>query len=249
MNEVPSPPQEIPSEEKDKLPSQLSSDEIVSNSQHGILMMHEVASDIKSSLQSHPQLVLPEPELDIVEYNQLTPTQAHGDESTPVPVISQAKHLTSTSVTQEVWGSSNSLVDQLIEMHLELQHKERELQTITQELQRYSNLQDRYKQLEEEVQRMKDEVREQNLHTDWALNKKDIEINSWKKKYEEKEHVTEMLRIRVASNERERMRLEEALRENMRKLEENNQLIAALKKKATQKNEAGSKRRDRRGTI
>ena len=256
MNELPSPPQGIPAEEEEEEdePPSLSSDEIDSSPQHDDApVMHEVVSDIESSLQSHPQLQ--EPELDDDDYNQLTPIQAHSDESNSMLGVSQAGNHASASVTQEVGESSNELVDQLshrlTEMRLELQHKERELQAKAQEMQQNSDLLARCKELEGQVRRMEDEVKAQKSRADKVANEKDIEINSWKKQCEEKECEIQMLRVTIARQEREKMELAKAhraeivklqkrQRESAHEIEEYDKKVAALDaalKEASQKKE------------
>ena len=86
MNEFPSPEEEIPAEEEEGEPPSSKSDEIDSNPLHDTSMTHELLSDIESSLQSHPQLQ--ESEIDDDDYNQLTPIQVHGDESSSMLVVS-----------------------------------------------------------------------------------------------------------------------------------------------------------------
>ena len=254
MNELPSPLHGIPAEEEgEDEPPSLSSDEIDSSPQHDTPMMHEVVSDIESSLQSHPQLQ--EPELNDDDYNQLTPIQAYGEESNSMLVVSQAGNHASISVTQEVGESSNELVDQLssrlTEMRLELQHKERELQAKTQEMQQNSDLLARCKELEGQVRRMEDEVKAQKSRADKVANEKDIEINSWKKQCEEKECEIQMLRVTIARQEREKMELAKAhraeivklqkrQRESAHEIEEYDKKVAALDaalKEASQKKE------------
>ena len=256
MNESPSPPQEIPPEEEEgEEPPSLSSDDIDNSPQHDTSMMHELSSDVENSLQSHPQLQEPETDDDDDDYNQLTPIQAHSDESSSMLVVSQAGNNVSTSVTQEVGESSNELVDQLshrlTEMRLELQHKERELQARAQEMQQNSDLLARCKELEEQVRRMEDEVKAQKSRADKVANEKDIEINSWKKQCEEKECEIRMFRVTIARQEREKMELAKAhraeivklqkrQRESAHEIEEYDKKVAALDaalKEATQKKE------------
>lgn len=252
MNEFHSSPQGIlAAEEEEHGPPSLSSDEIDSSPQQDIPMMHEVISDVESSLQSHPQLQ--EPELDDDDYNQLTPIQAHSDESHSMLVVSQ--HAASTSVTQEVGESSNELVDhlshRLTEMRLELQSKERELRAKAQEMQQNSDLLSRCKELEGQVRRMEDEVKAQKSRADKVANEKDIEINSWKKQCEEKECEIQMLRVTIARQEKEKMelakthraeivKLQKRQRESACEIEEYDKKVAALDaalKEATQKKE------------
>jgi hypothetical protein len=125
------------------------------------------------------------------------------------------------AVKDEVGGTSDELVDQLTEklkaLHLELENKEMELQARVQEKKQNSELLARIKELEDKVKQMKDEIRAQKLRTDKVATEKDKEINSWKKCYEEKEREVEMLREKIARQEKEKRDL---IRDHMARIKD-----------------------------
>ncbi|MCG8623967.1 MAG: hypothetical protein MJE68_18500, partial [Proteobacteria bacterium] len=125
------------------------------------------------------------------------------------------------AVKDEVGGTSEELVDQLTEklkaLHLELKNKEMELQARVQEKKQNSELLARIKELEDKVKQMEDEIRVQKLRTDKVATEKDKEINSWKKCYEEKEREVEMLRAKIARQEKEKREL---IRDHMAKIKD-----------------------------
>ena len=168
--------------------------------------------DMEGSLQSD-SVDVQEPEIDNVNHSQefLTPIQAHSDESHLILVSQAGYHgIALTFNNQEVGESSiDQLSHQLIEIHLELQHKERELQARQQEMQQNSDLLAQCKELEKQVRQLEDEVRAQKSCADTVANEKDNDINYWKKQCKEKQHELEMLHCRTASIERERAMLAE----------------------------------------
>ena len=125
------------------------------------------------------------------------------------------------AVKDEVGGTSEELVDQLTEklkaLHLELKNKEMELQARVQEKKQNLELLARIKELEDKVKQMEDEIRVQKLRTDKVATEKDKEINSWKKCYEEKEREVEMLRAKIARQEKEKREL---IRDHMAKIKD-----------------------------
>ena len=213
-----------------------------------------IADFDNNSLQPQPRLQEPV-EVDETADNQPAPIQVHSELSNAVLLVPDTgQHYLSLEL--DVGGSSSEqLVDQLThrltQMRLELQHKERELQAREQEVQQTSKLLLRCQDLEEKLKVMEEEMKKQKQRAHKVSSDKDIEINCWKKKCEEKEHEIIELREMIAEQEQEKdrltkthvaeiLKLKERQEGSARKVESYKLKVAALDtalKEATQRKE------------
>ena len=206
------------------------------------------------SLQSQPQLQEPESDDSICD-DQQEPIQVDNDQSNSLLLVPSLSG-NSTSIMGEIEHGGNSendkvvdqVTQQLMQMHLELQNKKRELEARAQEMQQNSDLIIRCQELEEHVKKMEEEVRAQKMRANKLSNQKDIEINSLKIRYEEKESEIQMLRVTIARQEQEKRKLTEVHKAEIKKrqdkyvreVDEYKEKVKALDsalKEATQKKE------------
>lgn len=211
------------------------------------------SDSVENSLQSHPQLQeLAEVDITAV---QPAPIQVHNEESSAMLLVSQTGQHYSSHAEDGSGSTSEALVDhltqRLTQMRLELQNKERELEARAQEVQQNSELLVRCHDLEEKVKTMENEVKTQKRRADKVSNDKDIEINSWKKKCEQKECEIQELRVTIAKQEQEKskltkahvaeiLKLREQQQESARKLESYEEKVAALDRALNEANQKKS---------
>ena len=194
--------------------------------------------NIDDSLQSHPQLQEPV-DIDVTQ-DQQAPIQVHNEQSNALLLVPNhtpiAEDAGGTSIVEEASGTSNSeeLVDhlsqRLTQMRLELENKERELQARVQkeqelqaraqEMQQNSELLLRCQGLEEKVRKMQEEVNVQKRRADKVSSDKDEEINSWKRKCEEKEREIQELLATISQQEQEKDALRKTHQAEIEKLQE-----------------------------